>query len=73
MGIATLHSSSALFLVLIRRKWQVTPKIHPVVQDAADLDNFPFGDPIQEKVTSPPTVSRHVEGTEARHDLVAGF
>lgn len=35
-----------LFAVLVRGKWQVTLKVHLVVQDTTDFNDPPFDDPI---------------------------
>jgi hypothetical protein len=49
----------------------VTPQIHLVVQNSADFYDLPLGDPVEEEVTSAPTVPGDVKRTEARHDVVA--
>jgi hypothetical protein len=51
----------------------VTPQIHLVVQDTTDFDDPAFDSPIQEEVTSRPTMPGNMECAEARHDLVARF
>jgi len=71
MGFAPLNPSFAPSIWLILWKWQVTPQIHLVVQNSADFYDLPFGDPVEEEVTSAPTVPGNVKRTEARHDLVA--
>src|SRR5262249_34828146 len=62
----------AAVVILVYRRRQVTPQLHLIVQDAADLDT-PCDNTIYEQVTSPPTAPGNMERTQTRHDLVARF
>lgn len=49
----------------------MAPQVHAVAQDSAHFDDAPFGDTIEQKMTSTPAVPGNMERMEARHDLVA--
>jgi hypothetical protein len=67
-----LHAAvpAQLLAALLVGKWQVALQVHRVVQDTPDFDDPTRRYPVQEKVTSAPTMSRDVQSAEARHDLV---
>jgi hypothetical protein len=48
----------------------VATQFHCVVQDPSDFNGLAPNDPIEEEVASTSTLPGHMEGTNARHDLV---
>src|ERR1700674_4017260 len=49
----------------------MAPQVHPVVQDATDLNDPTLNDPVNQEVTSAAAVPGSVERADARHDVVA--
>src|ERR1700674_5319423 len=49
----------------------MAPQVHPVVQDATDLNDPTLNDPVNQEVTSAAAVPGSVDGADARHDVVA--
>jgi hypothetical protein len=66
-----LNITLLLSTFVISQKRYVALQAHLVVQDAADLDDPPFDDPIHEEVAPASPVPGDMERAEARHDLVA--
>jgi hypothetical protein len=56
---------------LARRKRQVTPKVHLIVQDSADFDDPTFDGAVYEEVTSSPAVAHNMKRADARHNFVS--
>ncbi len=67
-GRCATTGSAAAF---VRWGRQVTLQVHLVVKDAADLNDPPVDDPIQEDMTSAPAVAGNMKRSKARHDLIA--
>jgi hypothetical protein len=66
---AILHGT--LFGALVWDKWNVTLKVHSVVEDAYDFDRTSLADPVHQEVASTTTVSRNMQCAKTRHDLVS--
>jgi hypothetical protein len=60
-----------LLAVLVSGQWNVALKVHSVVQNTNDFDRSFGCYPVHQEVTSATSVSRDVERTETRHDLVS--
>jgi len=52
-------------------KLLMAPQVHPVVQDATDLNDLPLNDPVNQEVTSAAAVPGSMERADARHDVFA--
>jgi hypothetical protein len=62
-----------LISALVRGKWSVALKVHPVVQDAYDFDRALRRCAVDEEVTSTTAAARNVERAKTGHDLVPGL
>jgi len=61
----------ALFGFLSAGQWNVTLKVHSVVEDAYDFDRAVWRYRVHQEVASTGTVPRNVERPKTRYDLVS--
>lgn len=69
-GTQASRDASALFGALVGGRWNMAPKVHPVVEDAHDFDRAVRRGPVHQEMASAAARPRNVECAKARHDLV---